>query len=41
VLVDGNYIAGSVINLGDASSDTISFTADENSDLIPKTPKPL
>jgi hypothetical protein len=36
VLVDGNYIAGSVINLGDASSDTISFTADENSDLIPK-----
>jgi hypothetical protein len=37
VLVDGNYIAGSVINLGDATSDTISFTADENSDLIPKT----
>lgn len=37
VLVDGNYIAGSVINLGDATGDTISFTADENSDLIPKT----
>jgi len=37
VTVDGNYIAGSVINLGDATTDTIAFTADENSDLIPKT----
>jgi hypothetical protein len=36
VQVDGNYIAGSVINLGDATTDTIAFTADENSDLIPK-----
>ena len=36
VTVDGNYIAGSVINLGDATTDTISFTADENSNLIPK-----
>lgn len=35
VLVDGNYIAGSVINLGDATTDTIAFTADSNSDLIP------
>lgn len=36
VLVDGNYVAGSVINLGDANADTIAFTADQNSDLIPK-----
>lgn len=36
VTVDGNYIAGSVINLGDATTDTIAFTADENSNLIPK-----
>ena len=36
VQVDGNYIAGSVINLGDATTDTIAFTADENSDLVPK-----
>jgi hypothetical protein len=36
VQVDGNYIAGSVINLGDATTDTIAFTADENSNLIPK-----
>lgn len=35
VTVDGNYIAGSVINLGDATSDTITFTADENSNLVP------
>jgi hypothetical protein len=34
--VDGNYIAGSVINLGDATTDTIAFTADENSNLVPK-----
>jgi|MesohylFT_1024984.scaffolds.fasta_scaffold08424_2 hypothetical protein len=37
VLVDGNYIAGSVINLGDATTDTISFTADGNSNLISST----
>ena len=36
VTVNGNYIAGSVINLGDATTDTIAFTADENSNLIPK-----
>lgn len=35
VTVDGNYIAGSVINLGDATSDTITFTADGNSNLVP------
>jgi len=35
VTVDGNYIAGSVINLGDATTDTITFTADENSNLVP------
>jgi hypothetical protein len=35
VIVDGNYIAGSVINLGDATTDTITFTADENSNLVP------
>jgi hypothetical protein len=35
VRVDGNYIAGSVINLGDATTDTITFTADENSNLVP------
>jgi len=36
VTVDGNYIAGSVINFGDATTDTVAFTADENSDLVPK-----
>lgn len=36
VLVDGDYLAGSVINLGDAATDTIAFTADGNSDLTPK-----
>jgi hypothetical protein len=35
VTVDGNYIAGSVINLGDIASDTITFTADGNSNLVP------
>jgi hypothetical protein len=37
VLVDGNYLAGSQINLGDATSDLIDFNSEINSDLIPKT----
>ena len=37
VLVDGNYLAGSQINLGDATSDLLDFNSEINSDLIPKT----
>ena len=35
VLVDGNYIAGSEINFGDASTDTISFSAEQAASLVP------
>lgn len=37
VLVDGNYLAGSQINFGDATSDVIDFNSEINSDLVPKT----
>jgi hypothetical protein len=35
VLVDGNYIAGSEINFGDQSTDTINFSAEQAASLIP------
>jgi hypothetical protein len=35
VLVDGNYIAGSEINFGDQTTDTISFSAEQAASLIP------
>lgn len=37
VTVDGNYLAGSQINLGDATSDLLDFNSEINSDLVPKT----
>jgi hypothetical protein len=35
VLVDGNYIAGSEINFGDQSTDTINFSAEQAASLVP------
>lgn len=35
VVVDGNYLAGSEINFGDATTDTINFSAEQAASLVP------
>lgn len=37
VVVDGNYLVGTQINLGDATSDLIDFNSEINSDVVPET----